>query len=126
LQAGDAFQIFSAPSYLGTFTVTNLPSLGNYLYWTNSLHVNGRISVASAISLIATNLSWSVTGTSLSLSWPADHTGWRLVMQTNNLNNGVSANTNDWSTVANSQQTNQIIVPANSTLPMEFYRLIYP
>jgi hypothetical protein len=67
-----------------------------------------------------------VSGTNLTLSWPFDHTGWRLLMQTNNLTKGISMNTNDWSMVANSSQTNQIVLPVNPSLPTEFYRLVYP
>jgi hypothetical protein len=47
-------------------------------------------------------------------------------MQTSNLANGISSNTNDWSTVANSQQTNQVVLPIYPTLPTEFFRLVYP
>jgi len=49
-----------------------------------------------------------------------------LLMQTNNLTKGISMNTNDWSMVANSSQTNQIVLPVNPSLPTEFYRLVYP
>jgi hypothetical protein len=47
-------------------------------------------------------------------------------MQTNNLAKDISLNTNDWGMVANSQQTNQIVLPVNPSLPTEFYRLVYP
>ena len=65
-------------------------------------------------------------GTNLLLNWPADHTGWRLLVQTNNLPNGVSSNTNDWATVANSSNTNQVFVPIVITNRSEFYRIVYP
>jgi hypothetical protein len=82
--------------------------------------------VISVVSTMPTNLFWRVSGTNLTLSWPSDHTGWRLLMQTNHLAQGVSSNTNDWGMVANSQQTNQIVLPADPSLPAEFYRLAYP
>ena len=126
LQAGDTFQLFSAPGYAGAFGVTNLPSLNSGLAWSNSLAVNGSLAVVSTVSLVPTNLLLSVSGTNLKLSWPADHTGWRLLMQTNNLANGISVNTNDWAAIPASQQTNQMILPMAPTLPLEFYRLIYP
>ena len=47
-------------------------------------------------------------------------------MQTGSLTGGLSPNTNDWMTVAGSPVTNQIIVPVDPTLPLEFYRLIFP
>jgi hypothetical protein len=60
-------------------------------------------------------------GTTLQLSWPADHIGWQLQAQTNTLRVGLSTN---WFTVPGSISTNQMtipIVPANSV----FYRLKY-
>jgi hypothetical protein len=71
------------------------------------------------------NLLWSMSGTTLTLSWSSDHTGWRLLMQTNRLASGISSNTNDWGTVANSSQTNQIALPINPSQPAEFYRLVF-
>jgi hypothetical protein len=62
----------------------------------------------------------------LTLSWPADHTGWRLLAQTNHLAMGISLDTNDWDTVAGSQQTNWLVVPVAFGLPVEFFRLVYP
>jgi galactose oxidase-like protein len=64
--------------------------------------------------------------TSLNLSWPTDHIGWRLLMQTNNLAKGVSSNTNDWGTVSGSSVTNLVSVPIVPANPTEFFRLVYP
>jgi len=71
-------------------------------------------------------LTNNVSGNSLTLSWPWDHTGWRLLVQTNNLQYGVSSNTNDWATVANSSNTNQVFVPIVITNRGGFYRMVYP
>lgn len=68
----------------------------------------------------------SVSGSSLNLSWPLDHVGYRLLMQTNNLNLGVSGNLNDWGTVAGSTATNTAAITITKTNHDEFYRLIYP
>jgi hypothetical protein len=73
-----------------------------------------------------TNITASVSGGNLNLSWPADHIGWRLLAQTNHLANGISANTNDWGTVSGSAGTNQVNITIDPTKPTEFYRLIYP
>lgn len=73
-----------------------------------------------------TTLTAVVVSNTLSLSWPSNYIGCRLLMQTSNLANGISSNTNDWSTVANSQQTNQVVLPIYPTLPTEFFRLVYP
>ena len=73
-----------------------------------------------------TTLTVVVATNTLSLSWPSNYLGCRLLMQTNNLAKGLSANTSDWGTVADSQQTNEVFLPINPTLPTEFYRLVYP
>ena len=73
------------------------------------------------------HLTNSVSGNNLVLSWPADHLGYRLLMQTNNLNKGVSGNTNDWGTVAGSTSitaTNIAIIKSGVT--NEYYKLVYP
>jgi len=44
--AGDSFQLFTASSYSGTFSATNLPSLGSNLGW-NWNPANGTLSVVS-------------------------------------------------------------------------------
>ena len=75
----------------------------------------------SPVSILAT-----LNGTNLNLAWPADHTGWRLLSQTNNLASGVSLNTNDWGPVSGSSLTNQICIPIDPTQPAGFFRLTYP
>jgi hypothetical protein len=72
-------------------------------------------------------LTNSVSGNNLVLSWPADHLGYRLLVQTNNLNKGVSGNINDWGTVAGSQSitaTNIAIIKSGVT--NQYYKLVYP
>ncbi|HEV2318878.1 MAG TPA: hypothetical protein VGV18_03965, partial [Verrucomicrobiae bacterium] len=83
---------------------------------------NGVLSVVS-IATNPTNITFSVSGGNLNLSWPSDHLGWRLQVQTNSVAKGLSTN---WVTVPNSSSvdsTNFPIVPSNGTV---FYRLIYP
>lgn len=75
---------------------------------------------------VPTTLSAVVSGQSLVFSWPSNYLGSRLLMQTNHFTNGISSNTNDWGTVSGSQQTNRVVLPIDPTLPLEFYRLIYP
>ena len=126
LVIGDSFKLFSAAvANGGALTVT-----GAGVNWTNKLAVNGSIQVLSLISTVATNspnIVFSVGGgTNLTLSWPADHIGWRLQAQTNSLANGLNTASNAWFTVPGSttvNQTNFIINPANGAV---FYRLIYP
>ena len=129
LAVGDTFKLFSAQSYQGSFATLALPALGANLAWSNSLAVNGSLQVVTnppAVNLAPTNLVATLAGNSLTLQWPADHTGWRLLVQTNNLSLGISSNTNDWTTVSGSAATNQEIIAVDPTKPTEFYRLVYP
>jgi hypothetical protein len=82
--------------------------------------------VSSTINTTPPVLTNNVKNGSLKLAWPSDHTGWRLLVQTNNLAKGISLNTNDWAAVPGSSTTNQVSIPLNATNPAEFYRLIYP
>jgi autotransporter-associated beta strand protein len=78
------------------------------------------------VSTNPTNLTASVSSGSLNLSWPLDHTGWRLLVQTNNLAAGISSNPNDWATVPGANSANQISIPIGAAQTGEFYRLVYP
>ncbi len=79
----------------------------------------------AVLNINPTNITASVTGTNLNLSWPRDHLGWRLLAQTNNLS-GISRNPNDWGTIAGSSITNKIIIPIDRTKKTGFFRLSYP
>lgn len=84
---------------------------------------------ASAV-VIVTNLTsspllgWSQNSNSiLSLTWPADHRGWWLQVQTNTLNIGLGTN---WVNVPGSTSVisvTNVIDPASGNV---FYRLAYP
>lgn len=65
-------------------------------------------------------------GGMLTLNWPLANTGYRLLVQTNNLNGGVSGNPDDWAEVLGSAATNQACITLLSTNVNEFYRLVYP
>lgn len=80
-------------------------------------------TIAPPVNATPTNIVFTVTGNQLTLSWPADHTGWRLQAQTNSLNVGITTN---WANVNGSSTTNQIVVPINLTNGSVFYRLVYP
>ena len=126
LALGDTFTLFSSSAYSGSFGTFNLPALPSGLAWdTSKLTVNGSIQVGS-VSTTPTTIVYTPSGRTMNLSWPSDHTGWRLLVQTNNLALGLSVNINDWGTVAGSSVTNQVSIPINATLPTEFYRLVYP
>jgi len=49
---------------------------------------DGILRLAIGVNTAPTNITAVVSGNTLTLSWPADHTGWRLQAQTNSLNHG--------------------------------------
>jgi len=59
----------------------------------------------------------------MQLSWPQDHLGWRLQIQTNLLSTGLSTN---WVTVENSTNVNTTNILVNPNNGAVFLRLIYP
>jgi len=71
-------------------------------------------------------LTNSVVGGMLNLSWGLDRLGYRLLVQTNNLIQGVSSNPNDWATVPGSTATNALVIPIATNNLNEYYRLVYP
>jgi hypothetical protein len=76
------------------------------------------VDVTGITSVTPPSLVFSTSG-GLSLSWPADHIGWRLEAQTNGLNS------TNWATVVNSTITNEasIEITTNGSV---FFRLVYP
>jgi autotransporter-associated beta strand protein len=126
LAAGDTFTLFNAPAYSGSFTVVS-QTPGQVVTWdTSRLTVDGTVKVASVISTVPINIGAVVVGGSLQLTWPADHLGWRLLVQTNHLSQGISLNHADWGTVPGSTTVTQETIPIDHTKPTEFYRLVYP
>jgi fibronectin-binding autotransporter adhesin len=122
LAAGDTFTLFSTP-VSGSFTTINLPPLPNAsVAWTNRLALNGTIAVVStgAVNPNPTSILVTADGGNLTLSWPADHTGWTLQVQTNSLSVGLSSN---WSDVPGSTATNSVTVPIAAPNGAVFYRL---
>ncbi len=79
--------------------------------------------IDAAVNPNPTNIVFGVTSNQLTLSWPANHTGWMLQVQTNSLSVGISGN---WFDVAGSTATNQVIIPINLTNGSVFYRLVGP
>jgi len=119
LVAGDSFKLFNQPVANGNnLTITPAPGAG--LYWQNHLAVDGSVAVvASSVATNPTNIVASVTGGVLTLSWPADHLGWRLQAQTNGLGN-------NWVDVPAATQANQITIPVDSSNGSVFFRLVAP
>jgi hypothetical protein len=84
---------------------------------------NATLTVLSAVNTSPTSIVYGFSGSNLILSWPADHSGWRLEAQTNSLAHGLGTN---WVTVGGSAGTNRISIPISTTGDSVFYRLAYP
>jgi hypothetical protein len=92
---------------------------------TNAAGESGNSIQASAAPLpsnVSTNLNFQASGNQLQVSWPADHIGWRLEVQTNNLAVGLSTN---WVSLGY-DTTNQVSLLTNPSNGSVFYRLVYP
>ncbi len=79
------------------------------------------VGYARLVATNPTNITFSATRGQLTLSWPPDHTGWSLQVQTNAL----SAGTN-WAEVAGSTNVNEWVIPLNAIGDAAFFRLVYP
>ncbi len=96
----------------------------NYVLTPTQVRADYVAGVKNAVfSASPTNILFSVAGTNLTLAWPVNHFGWRLLAQTNSLTKGLGTN---WATVANSSLTNAVIVPINRNNGSVFYQLTYP
>jgi len=121
ISASTTFKLFSASSYRGTFAAFTPTSPGLGFAWnTNTLTTDGMLRVVSTSPVTLNN---SRAGNLLSLSWPADHIGWRLQVQTNSLSVGLSTN---WRDVPNAIFTNQMTFTLDPAVGCVFYRLIHP
>ena len=107
----------------------NVTNAVKYFYVISAVNTGGESTnslSASATPLPSnqpTNVTAQVVGNQLQLSWPQDHLGWRLLIQTNDLTKGLSTN---WTTVPNStniMSTNIVINPTNRSV---FLKLVYP
>ncbi len=122
---GSSYAVIASNLTTNTFNdvTVNNGTLYYYIVSAANLLGEGPDSIAALsrpVSLNRPQLSYSVTGSQLQLSWPADHTGWHLQSQTNLL----TSSENAWSTVFNSEQTNQASIIMGSAA--RFFRLISP
>ncbi len=121
ITASNTFQLFSANSYSGAFATLTPASPGQALAWnTNTLAADGTLRVVSTVPATITDAR---SGDLLSLSWPADHIGWRLQAQTNGAAVGLGTN---WHEVPNSTATNRITFTLDPAAGSVFYRLVFP
>lgn len=111
------------------FTDASVTNGITYYYAVSSLSAGGEGTnsvEASAIPLPSnqpTNITFQVSGNQMQLSWPPDHLGWRLLIQTNSLNSGLGTN---WVTVPDSTNATSANLYMNTANGSVFLRLVYP
>ena len=117
---GQTFQLFTVPAtFAGNFSSIT-PALTGGNAWSFN-PTNGVLSVVSATASYPTKISFSVTGGTLTLTWPATHLGWWA--QSNSLG---LANPSNWFDIPGSSSlTNLNIIPSSSRTNV-FYRLRSP
>jgi len=120
LVAGDTFYLFNQGVTNGNLMTITGPA---GVTFTNNLALDGSISVLPSIATNPTNITFSASGGSMTLSWPAGHQGWFLQTQTNLPSVGLSTN---WFDVTGSSSTNQVVIPVSSNDPTVFFRLRSP
>lgn len=116
---GQMFTVFSGVGATAPSNFASIVSTGG----TTFSFTNGILTVVSAgpVTPPPTLLTNSVSGSTLSLSWPSGQ-GWRLQQQTNALSVGLRTNWADV-TPGSASSTN---ITVDKTRPTTFYRLTYP
>ncbi len=125
---GGPYQTIGANVSSVTLTNTGLTNGIMYYYTVSATNAFGVSDVSTPVSARPTSsvlpqLASSAGAGQITLSWPANHTGWRLVMQTNSLTQGLGTN---WVTVDASTNSDQMSLPVNTTNNSLFFRLVYP
>jgi autotransporter-associated beta strand protein len=114
----------------GLVTASTLPAVtvgGNGVAGgagTPALQVNNSelyLVVPSGVNTNPTNLTATVTGSTLSLTWPPDHLGWTLQTNAADL-----ANTNDWFPYPGSASVTNVNITIDPTQTNVFFRMVYP
>ena len=125
---GGPYQVIVTNTLSYSFVDTNLTNGVVYYYVLSALNAAGESGNSAQISLqpVSTQpvtFGCGISGHQIQLSWPTDHKGWRLEVQTNSLGAGLGTN---WVTVASSTSVNQLSIPIGTANGTVFFRLVYP
>gem|GEM_PF-3456748 len=116
---------YSSLGGAGSFVLASVPSgvTATLTNDTSNLWIALKVSVGNGVNTTPTNITTAVSGNTLTLSWPADHIGWRLQTQTNSLSVDLGTNWVDVPNTATVNSFTNVISPANGSV---FYRTVYP
>jgi autotransporter-associated beta strand protein len=117
---GQSFQLFSVPAIRSGNFSSITPALGDGRAWSFN-PTNGLLTVVSTTATFSTNLNFTVSGGTFSLSWPSTHLGW--IAQSNST--GLSSASNWFDIFGTSAVTNLNIAPSLTESGV-FYRLRSP
>jgi len=113
LAPGDTFFLFNKPmSNAAALNIT-----GSLAHWTNKLAIDGSVAVLSLIPVTGTNLTATLNGNIMSLTWPDIYAGWSLQ------SNSVSITSTNWVDVPNSSGSSSMSITVNPTNRNVFYRM---
>jgi fibronectin type 3 domain-containing protein len=123
-RSGNSGGPFAAIAQLSStsFTDTNVTNGGTCYYVVRAANFTGESPdslpvSAQLVSLVPPTLSFTISSGQLEFSWPGDHTGWRLQMNT-------SLSTTNWQDVPGTEAANFVSIPI--TNGNAFFRLVYP
>jgi len=110
------------------YTDTAVLNGTNYFYVISATNSSGGSGIsqqagARPTAIIPPPLNLKILSGQMQFTWPSDHTGWSLQVQTNPIVTGLGTN---WVTVVGSSNYSQLILPVNSSNDSVFYRLVYP
>jgi autotransporter-associated beta strand protein len=121
LQVGDKFTIFNQPVVGGAA----MPIVSPGCTVSNSLASDGSVVVTSAQPL--PSLTTTISGNTLTLSWPAAWTGGVVLQnQTNRLNQGAQFRPSAWTTIPGTDLVNSFATTINKTNGIVLYRFALP
>jgi hypothetical protein len=113
--------------YTTNFTATaathTLSFVGTDLLGGDNTVFLDNVRVAPAPSLVPPQIGWQMMNGQMQFSWPLDHYGWHLEMQTDAPGVGLGR---AWVVVAGSQTTNLFSVPLGAGNSSALFRLVFP
>jgi hypothetical protein len=112
--------VFSALARYVRITVTGVvPTGGNASFYECLIYGD----VVSSVSLAPASITMEASGNTIALSWPMDHLGWHLQVQTNTPEAVWGTN---WVTLPGSDLVTGTNIAINPTNGAVFFRLVYP
>lgn len=118
LTTSDTFKIFSATTPAGDFS-SILGSPGHFLRWSFD-PASGVLSVV-AVTSSPTNITYTVSGGALNLTWPASHLGW--IAASNSVD---VSNPTNWFDIPGSGSATGLSVPIDILKKNVYFRLHSP